>query len=61
VVFHRAVRDILRWRDEHPKEAQRQPEVEAIMDRLVRGYHESARVFAALSPADSGAGFASSI
>jgi nucleoside-diphosphate-sugar epimerase len=48
--FEAAVRDILRWRLEHPEQARPDPEVDAITDRLLAGYHESERIFAALAP-----------
>lgn len=48
--FHRAADDLLRWRAAHPAETAPDPAVDAVMDRLVAGYHAARDAFAALAP-----------
>jgi nucleoside-diphosphate-sugar epimerase len=50
ISLHQAARDIVTWRLEHAEQARPDPEVDAVIDRLLSGYHESARLFAALAP-----------
>lgn len=54
VPFHRAVHGIVAWRRDHPDFTRPDPEVDAIIDRLVTGYHEAARIFASLAPQPAG-------
>lgn len=51
ISFHVAALAIARWRSDHPDQATPQKDVDEIISRLVRGYHESADVFARLAPA----------
>ncbi|WP_394552806.1 NAD-dependent epimerase/dehydratase family protein [Agromyces sp. MMS24-JH15] len=53
VPFHRAARQMVRWRAEHPVETGPDPVVEGYVDRLLRGYHVSREAFAALAPEPS--------
>ena len=46
--FHAAAADMIRWRTEHAEDCQPAAAVDAIMDRLVGGYHSSREVFTAL-------------
>jgi nucleoside-diphosphate-sugar epimerase len=48
--FHRSAREMVRWRSEHAAEAAGDPAVEAIMDRMVTGYHSAREIFASLAP-----------
>lgn len=48
--FHRAIHELVRWRGEHAAVTAPDPTVNEILDRLVRGYHESRQVFASLAP-----------
>jgi nucleoside-diphosphate-sugar epimerase len=50
LTFHRAVRRMQVWRAEHPNETKPNADVNAILDRMVEGYHASREVFAALTP-----------
>ena len=50
ISFHRAVAGVLRWRRDHPDLTRPDPHVDAVIERLVTGYHESARIFASLAP-----------
>ena len=49
--FHAAAADIIRWRAGHPEQCQPAPGVDAIVDRLVGGYHSAREVFTALGSA----------
>lgn len=46
--FHAAAADMARWRAEHADDCQPAAAVDAIMDRLVGGYHSAREVFTAL-------------
>ena len=46
--FHAAAADMVRWRTEHAEDCQPAGAVDAIMDRLVGGYHSAREVFTAL-------------
>lgn len=46
--FHAAAADMVRWRTEHAEDCQPAADVDAIMDRLVGGYHSAREVFTAL-------------
>jgi hypothetical protein len=50
VTWDKGVRRILRWRAAHPENAVPNPETDAILDRLVQGYHQAAAVLGALAP-----------
>jgi nucleoside-diphosphate-sugar epimerase len=52
LTFHRSVRRMLEWRAAHPEQTASDPATEAIMDRLVEGYHAAEKAFAALRPDD---------
>jgi nucleoside-diphosphate-sugar epimerase len=49
--FHAAAADMMRWRAEHPENCRPAPAVDAVMDRLVGGYHSARDTFAALGAA----------
>jgi nucleoside-diphosphate-sugar epimerase len=51
VTFREAVFEFARWREGHPVETAPDPTTDAIIDRLVTGYHLAARAFTSLSPA----------
>jgi nucleoside-diphosphate-sugar epimerase len=46
--FHTAAADMVRWRTEHAEDCRPAAAVDAIMDRLVGGYHSAREVFTAL-------------
>jgi nucleoside-diphosphate-sugar epimerase len=46
--FHAAAADMVRWRAEHAEDTQPAAAVDAVMDRLVGGYHCAREVFARL-------------
>jgi nucleoside-diphosphate-sugar epimerase len=46
--FHAAAADMIRWRTEHAEDCRPAAAVDAIMDRLVGGYHSAREVFTAL-------------
>jgi nucleoside-diphosphate-sugar epimerase len=46
--FHAAAADMVRWRAEHAEDCRPAAGVDAIMDRLVGGYHSAREVFTAL-------------
>lgn len=48
--FHRAVVELVSWRQEHPTETAPDPAVDAVMDRLVACYHAAEAVFVAAAP-----------
>jgi nucleoside-diphosphate-sugar epimerase len=48
--FLRSVREMCRWRAEHPTEAAGDPAVEAIIDRMAEGYHGARQIFEGLAP-----------
>jgi nucleoside-diphosphate-sugar epimerase len=48
LTFHAGALDLIRWRAEHPEESQPAPAVDAIMDRLVGGFHSARDVYTAL-------------
>jgi nucleoside-diphosphate-sugar epimerase len=50
ITFPAAVPRMLRWRAEHPAGSGPDPATTEVLDRLVRGYHQAAGVFAALAP-----------
>ena len=50
LTFARSVRRMIAWRAEHPVETASDPATEAVLDRMVRGYHASREAFAALAP-----------
>jgi nucleoside-diphosphate-sugar epimerase len=50
IPFHQAVRGIVAWRRDHPDFTKPDPEVDAVIDRLVGGYHEARKIFAGLAP-----------
>ncbi|MFP7761324.1 NAD-dependent epimerase/dehydratase family protein [Marisediminicola sp. LYQ85] len=54
--FHRAVLRMLAWRESHPEQTAADPETDAVLDRLVRGYHGAAAAFAAIAPGEKPAG-----
>jgi len=51
LTFHAAAADMIRWRAGHPEQCQPAPGVDAIVDRLVGGYHSAREVFTALGSA----------
>jgi nucleoside-diphosphate-sugar epimerase len=51
LTFHAAVADMIRWRAEHPQNCQPAAAVDAIMDRLVAGYHSAREAFTGLGSA----------
>jgi nucleoside-diphosphate-sugar epimerase len=46
--FHATAADMVRWRAEHAEDTQPAAAVDAVMDRLVGGYHSAREVFARL-------------
>ena len=50
VTWDEGVRRILRWRAEHPANAVPDPATDAILDRLVEGYHRAEDVLRTLAP-----------
>jgi nucleoside-diphosphate-sugar epimerase len=48
LTFHAAAADIIAWRAEHGPETQPSAELNAIMDRLVGGYHAAREIFTTL-------------
>ena len=50
ITFPAAVPRMLAWRAEHGAATQPDPQTNEVLDRLVRGYHQAAGVFAALAP-----------
>jgi len=48
--FHRTAHELVQWRAAHPDFTAVDGEVDAIIDRLVTGYHASRDAFAALAP-----------
>jgi len=46
--FHAAAADMVRWRAEHAEDCRPAAGVDAVMDRLVGGYHSAREVFTAL-------------
>lgn len=46
--FHAAAANMVRWRTEHAEDCQPAAAVDAIMDRLVGGYHSAREMFTAL-------------
>lgn len=48
--FVQTVIEMARWRNEHPAEAAGDPAVEAVIDRMARGYHDARKVFERLAP-----------
>jgi nucleoside-diphosphate-sugar epimerase len=46
--FHRAVHDMVAWRRTHPENTVPKPGSNAIIDRLVKGYHHSREAFESL-------------
>ncbi|RKR76432.1 NAD-dependent epimerase/dehydratase family protein [Frondihabitans australicus] len=51
LTFHRAVLRMLEWRSAHPESTGSDSSTEAILDRMVEGYHRSRAVFESLTPA----------
>lgn len=54
VTFRDTIFDFARWRQGHPVGTAPDPTTDAIIDRLVTGYHLAARAFASLGPAQTG-------
>lgn len=52
LTFHRAVLRMVRWRAEHPEQTAPDAGTDAVMDRLVQGYHAAEQVYASLAPQD---------
>jgi len=50
ITWSTGVRRLLAWRAEHPAQTQPDTDTNAIIDRLVGGYHEAAQAFQALAP-----------
>ncbi|HEY0247066.1 MAG TPA: NAD-dependent epimerase/dehydratase family protein [Gryllotalpicola sp.] len=48
--FVRTVRDLAAWREAHRDAAVGEPDADAIMDRVVTGYHEARKIFEGLAP-----------
>jgi nucleoside-diphosphate-sugar epimerase len=55
LTFHRAVRRMLAWREEHPDLTAPDPTTDALLDRIVSAYHAGREAFAAHAPAPVGA------
>ena len=51
VRLDRAVPELVAWRSAHPAETAPDPKVDTVLDRLVHGFHELARIFESLLPA----------
>ena len=56
LTFHQAAPELIRWRAEHAEQCRPAPDVDAIMDRLVGGYHSAREIFTALGAAAQGSG-----
>ncbi len=54
--FHAAAADMIRWRAGHAEQCRPAPAVDAIIDRLVGGYHSAREIFTALGAAAQGGG-----
>ena len=54
LTFHAAAPDMIRWRAGHAEQCRPAPDVDAIMDRLVGGYHSAREIFTALGAAAHG-------
>jgi hypothetical protein len=54
VAFRDAVFDFARWRQGHPVESAPDPTTDAVIDRLVTGYHLAAKAFGSVGPAQTG-------
>jgi nucleoside-diphosphate-sugar epimerase len=50
VTLSEVVPRMLRWRAEHPEATRPDPAADAVLDRLVRGYHDARKLFADLAP-----------
>ncbi len=50
ITFPAAVPRMLRWREGHRSATQPDPQTAEVLERLVRGYHQAAGVFAGLAP-----------
>lgn len=50
LTFHRAARRMMAWRDDHPAQAQPDELTDAILERIVQGYHMSRDAFVACAP-----------
>ncbi|MGT2425499.1 NAD-dependent epimerase/dehydratase family protein [Amnibacterium kyonggiense] len=50
LTFHRAVQRMLAWRSENPGATAADPGTDALLGRLVTGYHRSREAFEALAP-----------
>jgi nucleoside-diphosphate-sugar epimerase len=48
--FIRTLSEMTRWRRDHPAEAAGDPVAEAVIERMVTGYHESRKLFEKLAP-----------
>lgn len=55
LTFHRAVRRMLAWREEHPDLTAPDARTDAVLERIVTAYHASREVFAAHAPETVGA------
>jgi nucleoside-diphosphate-sugar epimerase len=51
LTFHAAAADLVRWRAEHASDCRPAAAVDAVMDRLVGGYHAARDIFTALGTA----------
>jgi len=50
VTFPEVAPRMLAWRAEHPEYTGPDPQADAVLDRLIGGYHAAARLFTALAP-----------
>lgn len=50
LTFHRAVLRMVKWREANPETTQADAATDAILDRLVEGYHRASDVYASLAP-----------
>lgn len=50
LTFHRAIHRLLDWRAAHSEATAPDPGTDALLDRLVTGYHASREAFAAFAP-----------
>jgi nucleoside-diphosphate-sugar epimerase len=51
LTFHAAALDMIRWRAEHAAQTRPAPETDAIIDRLVAGYHRAREIYTSLGAA----------
>ncbi len=50
LTFHRAVLRMVQWRNANADKTKPDAATDAILDRLVEGYHRAAEVYASLAP-----------